>query len=164
MQMYFEITDAKSVARIDEALKPINAFDEKLHSLQKKYGADKPYVFNSLDRGLEFSYLWFEQYPFHLDTEKEFKVSSEKYKTGYELRPRKSNKKFYSEFMEDMTGVDYNSLKIALFGESKGRMSISYLKKGNAYYIESSLDIVLEYRELTGSEYKLLIESQEQVG
>ena len=54
MQMYFEITDAESVAKLDKALEPINTFDSKLHALQKKYGADTPYVFNSLDRGIEF--------------------------------------------------------------------------------------------------------------
>lgn len=162
MQMYFEITDADSVAKIDAAMKPIHDFDEKLHALQKKYGADKSYVFNSLDRGLEFSYLWFEKYPTHLDTKKEFKVSSEKYKTGYELRPRKSNKKFYSEFMNGLTDVTYSSLKVVLFADEKCRPSISYTKKGDVYYIDSTKDIVLAYRELTASEYKTLTEAQEQ--
>lgn len=156
MQMYFEITDAKSVAKIDEALRPIHTFDSKLHALQKKYGADKPYVFNSLDRGLEFSCFWFENYPLHLDTEKEFKVSSEKYKTGWEVRPRKSNKKFCSEFMEGLEGVNYKALKIALFENEKCRPSISYTKKDNAYYIDSTMDIVLAYKELTASQYKSL--------
>lgn len=162
MQMYFEITDAESVAKIDAALKPIHDFDEKLYALQKQYAADKPYVFNSLDRGLEFSFLWFKSYPLHLDTEKEFKVSSEKYKTGYELRPRKSNKKFYTEFMSGLTGVNYKNLKITLFGDEKCRPSISYMKKDDVYYIDSTMDIVLAYRELTASEYKLLTEAQEQ--
>lgn len=158
MKMYFEISSAKCVAKIDQALKPIYAFDEKLHALQKKYGADKPYVFNSLERGLEFSYLWFESYPLHLNTKDEFKVSSEKYKTGYELRPRKSNKKFYSEFMQDMQNVDYSELKSVLFGGNKHRLSISYLKKGDVYYIESDTDILLSYRELTGTQYKKAVE------
>lgn len=162
MQMYFEITDAESAAKIDAAMKPIHDFDEKLHALQKQYAADKPYVFNSLDRGLEFSYLWFENYPFHLDTENEFKVSSDKYKTGYVLRPRKSNKKFYNEFMNGLTGVNYNNLKAVLFADEKCRPSISYIKKGDVYYIDSTMDIVLAYRELTASEYKLLTEAQEQ--
>lgn len=157
MQMYFEITDAESVAKIDEVLKPIHTFDSKLHALQKKYGADKPYVFNSLDRGLEFGYFWFEKYPLHLDIEKEFKVSSEKYKTGWEVRPRKSNKKFYSEFMEGLEGVSYKALKIALFDNEKSRPSISYTKIDNAYYIDSTMDIVLAYKELTASQYKSLI-------
>ena len=156
MQMYFEITDAESVVKLDEALKPIHTFDSKLHTLQKKYGADKPYVFNSLDRGLEFSYFWFEKYPLHLDTEKEFKVSSEKYKTGYELRPRKSNKKFYSEFMEGLEGVNYSKLKEVLFNTEKRRTSISYMKKDNAYYIDSTVNIVLPHKELTASQYKSL--------
>ena len=156
MQMYFEITDAKSVAKIDEALNPIHTFDSKLHALRKKYGADKPYVFNSLDRGLEFGYFWFENYPMHLDCEKEFKVSSEKYKTGWEVRPRKSNKKFYSEFMEGFDGVNYDALKVALFGKNKCRPSISYMKKDDAYYVDSTMDIVLAYKELTASQYKSL--------
>ena len=162
MQMYFEITDAESVAKINAAMKPIHDFDEKLHALQKKYVADKPYVFNSLDHGLEFSYLWFEAYPLHLNTEREFKVSIEKYKTGYELRPRKSNKKFYSEFMSGLTGVSYNNLKAVLFGDEECRPSLSYMKKGNVYYIDSTMDIALAYRELTASEYKDLTEAQEQ--
>ena len=162
MQMYFEITDAESVAKIDAAMKPIHEFDEKLNALQKQYDADKPYVFNSLDRGLEFSCLWFENYPLHLDTEKEFKVTSEKYKTGYELRPRKSNKKFYTEFMSGLTGVNYKNLKAALFGNEKCRPSIACMKKGDVYYIDSTMDIVLAYRELTASEYKVLTEAQGQ--
>ncbi|QCS11844.1 hypothetical protein E3H47_04620 [Acinetobacter radioresistens] len=161
MQMYFEISDAESVAKIDEALLPIHAFDSKLHALQEKYGADKPYVFNSLDRGLEFSFFWFEQYPVHLDTEKEFKVSTEKYQTGYELRPRKSNKKFYSEFMKDLERVNYKALKIALFNNEKCRPSISYLKKDGIYYIDSTMDIVLAYKELTASQYKSLTSFEE---
>lgn len=162
MQMYFEITDAESVAKLDEALKPINTFDSKLHALQKKYGADTPYVFNSLDRGLEFGYFWFEKYPLHLDTEKEFKVSSEKYKTGYELRPRKSNKKFYSEFMEGLEGVNYNDLKAVLFNNQKCRPSISYTKKDNAYYIDSTVSIVLPHKELTASQYNNLISVEDE--
>ncbi|MEG0132180.1 MAG: hypothetical protein RR677_11995 [Acinetobacter sp.] len=161
MQMYFEVTDAESVAKLDEALEPINTFDSKLHALQKKYGADKPYVFNSLDRGLEFSYFWFESYPLHLDTEKEFKVSSEKYKTGWEIRPRKSNKKFYSEFMEGLEGVNYNGLKVVLFNNKKCRPSISYTKRDDAYYIDSTMDIVLAYKELTASQYKSLTSIKE---
>ena len=145
MQMYFEITDAESVAKIDAAMKPIHDFDEKLHALQKKYVADKP-----------------EAYPLHLNTEREFKVSIEKYKTGYELRPRKSNKKFYSEFMSGLTGVSYNNLKAVLFGDEKCRPSLSYTKKGSVYYIDSTMDIALAYRELTASEYKDLTEAQEQ--
>ena len=160
MQMYFEITNAESVAKLDEALKPINTFDSKLHALQKKYGADTPYVFNSLDRGLEFSCFWFEKYPLHLDTEKEFKVSSEKYKTGWEIRPRKSNKKFYSEFMEGLEGVNYNGLKAILFNNEKCRPSISYTKRGNAYYIDSTVSIVLPHKELTASQYKSLISEE----
>ncbi|MBB4836884.1 hypothetical protein [Acinetobacter schindleri] len=162
MQMYFEITDAKSVAKLDKALEPINTFDSKLHALQKKYGADTPYVFNSLDRGLEFGYFWFEKYPLHLDTEKEFKVSSEKYKTGYELRPRKSNRKFYSEFMEGLEGVNYNSLKAVLFNNEKCRPSISYTKKDNAYYIDSTVSIVLPHKELTASQYNNLISVEDE--
>lgn len=159
MQMYFEVTDKESVAKLDLALKPICDFDEKLHALQKKYSANKPYVFNSLDRGLEFSCFWFENYPLHLDTEKEFKVSSEKYKTGWEVRPRKGNKRFYSEFMKGLEGANYTALKIALFDNEKCRPSISYIKKDNAYYIDSTMDIVLGYRELTASQY---IESTKQ--
>lgn len=161
MQMYFEITDAESVAKIDEALKPIHAFDSKLHALQKKYGADKPYVFNSYLHGLEFSCFWFESYPLHLDTEKEFKVSSEKYKKGWEIRPRKSNKKFYAEFMGDLEGVNYTALRIALFDNEKCRPSIFYTKKDDAYYIDSTMDIVLAYKELTASQYKSLTSVEE---
>lgn len=155
MIKYFEISDKDSINKINEALKPINDFDEKLHKLQKKYKADKPYVFNSIDRGLDFSYLYFEKYPIHLDCEKEFKISSEKYRTGWEVRPRKSNKKFYAEFMKDMENVDYKQLQQVLFGEIlKGRIKIEYTYRDDKWYILSSRDIVLGYKELTGTEYQ----------
>lgn len=155
MQMYFEISDKESVNKIDAALKPINDFDKKLHELQKKYKADKPYVFNSIDRGLEFSYFYFEKYPMHLDCEKQFKVSSEKYKVGWEVRPRKSNKKFYAEFMKNMENVNYKQLQTVLFGEiPKGRLSMEYTYRNDKWYIASSHDLVLGYKELTASQYK----------
>lgn len=162
MQIYYEITDPISVAKIDEALKPIHNFDEKLHALKKLYGADNTYVFNSLDRGLEFSYLWFEKYPLHLDTEKQFKISTEKHKTGYEVRPRKGNKKFYAEFMSDMENVNYSELMATLFNNHRCRPNITYVKKDNAYYIESDINIVLNHRELTASQYKALTGDKEQ--
>lgn len=155
MIKYFEISDEESINKINSALNPINNFDEKLHALKKKYKADGTYVFNSLDRGLEFSCLFFEKYPIHLDCKKEFKVSSEKYRTSYELRPRKSNKKFYSEFMRHMDGVDYKQLQAVLFGEvPRGRLSMEYTYRNDKWYISSSRDIVLDYRELTGTEYQ----------
>ena len=155
MIKYFEVSDKDSINKINEALKPINNFDEKLHKLQKKYKADKPYVFNSIDRGLDFSYLYFEKYPMHLDTKKEFKISSEKYKTGWEVRPRKSNKKFYAEFMQGMENVDYKELQQVLFGEiPKGRLKIEYTYRDEKWYLASSHDIVLGYKELTGTEYQ----------
>lgn len=162
MQMYFEISDAESIAKIDAALNPILNFDEKLLALKNKYKADQTFVFNSIDRGLEFSYLWFKDYPLHIDTLNEFKVSSEKYKTGYGLRPRKSNKKFYSEFMKDLEDVDYSALKLALFGDIKCRPSISYSKRNGLYYIDSTLDLVVGYKELTASQYIELIEEKEE--
>lgn len=155
-QMYFKITDSRSIAKLDEALKPIQVFDEKLHALQKQYAADTPFVFNSLDRGLEFSYLWFEEFPHHLDTQNEFKVSTEKNKSGYELRPRKSNKKFYAEFMADLENVNYNAFKLALFGTERIRPSIEYLKKDQVYFISSTANIVLPCKELTASQYNAL--------
>lgn len=160
MQMYFEIKDVESVAKIDNAIDKISRFDEKLYSLQKKYGSDKTYVFNSIDFGIEFSCLWFEEYPRHLDTKNNFKISCEKHKKGWEVRPRKANKKFYSEFMSDLVGADYSDLKLVLFGEKDCRPNISYLKKDDAYYIDSTIEIVVPCRELIASEYKKLTEKQ----
>jgi len=155
--MYFEVSNPDCVAKIDAALEKIKAFDEKLYSLEKKYGANTSYVFNSIDRGLEFSYLWFENYPLHLDLEKCFKIAQVKYKTGYEIRPRKSNKEFYNDFMGNMVGVNYDQLKSVLFGKEKCRPSMSYVKINDCYYIESDHDLFVAYRELTASEYKKLI-------
>lgn len=156
-QMYFEIKDAESVAKIDEALKPIQVFDEKLYLLQKKYGADTPFVFNSIDRGLEFCCFLFKELPLHLDTKNEFKLSFNKNESGYELRPRKSNKKFYAEFIKDLENVNYEALKLALFGNTQIRPSITYLKKDQVYILTSCSNIVLPHKELTATQYKNLI-------
>lgn len=152
-QMYFKISDSGSVAQLDNALKPIHAFDEKLYALQQQYRADTPFVFNSLDRGLDFSCLWFKEFPHHLDTKTEFKVSPNKEKTGYDVRPRKSNKKFYSEFIKDLENVHYEALKLALFGNTDGRSGIEYLKKDQEYFVSSSANIILPNIELTFTEY-----------
>jgi hypothetical protein len=152
-QMYFEISDKESVAKLDEALKPLQAFDEKLYALQKKYKVDTPFVFHSLDRGMDFSCLWFKDFPTHLDTKNEFKISSEKGKEGFEARPRKANKKFYAEFYQGLENATYTAFKLALFGDSNVRPSIEYLKKDQSYFISSSRDIVLPNTELTASQY-----------
>ena len=157
IQMYFEITDKDAVSKIDDALKPINTFDEKLLAVQKKYGADAPFVFNSIEGGLSFSCLWFKQYPEHLDTKSEFKVSKGKNNEGYELRPRKSNKDFYSEFSKDLEDASYKPLMLALFGDEKESHCLLYSKKENAYFISSTANILLPYRELTATEYRSFV-------
>ena len=159
MQSYFEINKKQIVELIDEALMPINDFDLKLSQLKLKYKSDKEHVFNSLDRGLEFSNLWFEKYPMHLDCEKDFKITSEKWKDGWEIRPRKGNKKFYAEFMKNMENINYNELKQVLFGGViKARFSMEYTKVGDKYYIACGEMIVLPHKELTASQYKKAIE------
>lgn len=157
IQMYFEITDPTAVADLDEALKPVNTFDEKLQTLQEKYGADKSYVFNSISRGLEFSSLWFKEFPKHLDTEKDFKVCTDKNKSGYEIRPRKTNKKFYDEFMQGLNDVDYGPLTQVLFGRTLMRQSMEYTRLDQAYYVMTHQKIVLAHKEITASEYRQAI-------
>lgn len=156
--MYFEISDSEAVAKLDKALKPAELFDEKLYTLQVKYKVDTPYVFNSLDRGLEFSCFWFKEYPLHLDTEKEFKISTEKHKPGYEIRPRLSNKKFCAEFFKDMQNVTYDELKMILYGDKHIRPTIEFLKVGDAYYLASNANILLPNKELTASQYTAALE------
>lgn len=157
IQMYFEISDQESTSKIDEALQPITTFDQKLYVLQQKYGADNPLVFNSLEGGLSFSCLWFKEYPEHLDTKNEFKVSKGKNNEGYEVRPRKSNKDFYAEFSKDLEDAYYNALMLVLFGDENTSHSITYTKKNESYFISSSKSIVLPNRELTATEYSSLI-------
>lgn len=159
MKFYFEISTKRAVELIDDALIKINTFDEKLLQLKNKYKSDKEHVFNSLDRGLEFSNLWFKNYPMHLDCEKEFKITSEKWKDGWEIRPRKGNKKFYAEFIKGMEGVNYNDLKEALFGGViKARFSLEYTKVNDKYFISCSEMILLPHKEITASQYKKSIE------
>lgn len=155
--MYFEVSDQESISKIDEALKPINIFDQKLLVVQKKYGADNPLVFNSLEGGLSFSCLWFKEYPDHLDTKNEFKVSKGRNNEGYEVRPRKSNKDFYTEFAKDLEDVDYKCLLLTLFGDEEPKQSIQYTKKESSYIISSPISILLPCRELTATEYKSAI-------
>lgn len=158
IKKYFIVSDSNIVACIDYALMKVNKFDEKLHSLQKKYKADKPMVFNSIDRGLEFSNLWFKDYPIHLDTKNEFKISTEKHKQGYEARPRKTNKKFYDKFMEDMIGVDYKQLVKVLFGtDTSIRLELEFTVIDHKYIISCSKDLNVKCQEITGSEYQELI-------
>lgn len=151
---YYEVSQRSSVNAIDNALECIDRFDEKLEYLQKKYKCDSPYVFNSFARGLEFSNLWFKDYPFHLDTKNEFKISSGKYKHGYEARPRKANKNFYKDFMSGMNDANYKKLCLVLFGhDNQKNTNIEFKKVDDKYYISTKYDLVLGYREITATEY-----------
>lgn len=151
---YFKISESEAVAKLDQTLKPTEIFDEKLYVLQKKYNVDTPYVFNSLDRGLDFGYFWYKEYPEHLDLEKEFKISTEKNKPGFEVRPRKSNKKFCAEFFQDLEGVTYEDFKLALYGNTKIRPNIVFLKVGDSYYLSSNANIILPHKELTATQFE----------
>lgn len=161
MNYYFEISDKDAVIAIDNALLPINSFDKKLRELKEKYKSDKEMIFNSYDRGLSFSCLAFSDYPWHLDTRNEFKVSAVRHVTCYqwEARPRKANKKFYKEFMEDLDDCLYVNFKQVLYGPIgyNSRRSIEYTKIDNFYYISSSLPIILPHRELTATQYSLCV-------
>lgn len=162
MQMYFEISDKDSVEKIKSTLEGQERFYKKLDELEKRYSAETSLIFHTLQRGLSFSCLWFKQEDKdNIDTSL-FKVTySVRNKStgeyGHEARPRKSNKKFYAEFMTGIEDVTYLELCKVLFDVDRipfGGLGIEFKKSNDKYYFSINRDIVLPYREITATEYK----------
>lgn len=153
-QMYFEIVDRESIAKLDEALKPVNAFEARLNELVEKYQADDSYVYSSLDGGHSFGFLWYQSYPSHLNLESEFKISLKGVETGFSIEPRKSNKEFYAEFYKGLQDLEFTSLKDSLFGDSSIRTNFSYMRLIDRYLIKSFQKIILGCHALTASQYE----------
>lgn len=99
MQKYYEISDKKSVEAIKESLEPHKAFYEKLDVLEGEYKAETSLIFHSLQTGLRFSCLWFKlEDKEKIDTslfKVTYSVRNKSGEYGHEVRPRKSNKKFW---------------------------------------------------------------------
>lgn len=163
MQKYYEISDAESVNKIDAALSPSNKFDEKLHLVGEQFGADGYGVHNTLSNGKRFHYIWF------FDESKIdktlFKISKGSPMNGkpiFEARPRKTNKQFYSEFMENLHDVDYSELTKTLFGKViRYGADLGFKKSGDKYFVSSDFDVALPHVELTASQYQSAMETVE---
>ena len=161
MQMYFEVLDKESVNKIKEALKPQKDFYEKLDSLEKKYEAETSLIFHSLQTGLRFSALWFKQEDKEKIDTSLFKITySVRNKStgeyGHEARPRKTNKKFYKDFMDGINDVNYAELCKVLFNVDRipfGGLGIEWKERGDKFYFSINRDIVLAYKELTATQY-----------
>lgn len=161
MQMYFEVSDKGSINKIKDALKPQKDFYEKLDSLEKKYEAETSLIFHSLQTGLRFSALWFKQEDREKIDASLFKITySVRSKTtgeyGHEARPRKTNKKFYADFMDGINDVSYLELCKVLFNVERipfGGLSIEFKERDDKYYFSINRDVVLPYKELTASQY-----------
>lgn len=162
MQMYFEVSESSAVEKINDALKAQKLFYDRLNNLEKKYGAETSLIFHSLQTGLRFSALWFNQDDKDKIDESLFKVKyNERNKSngdyGHEARPRKANKKFYREFMDGINDVSYLDLCKLLFNVDRipfGGLGIEYKHVNGKYYFSINRDIVLPYREITATEYK----------
>lgn len=161
MQMYFEVSEKDVVDKIKECLKPRKDFYAKLDVLEKKYGAETSLIFHSLQTGLRFSALWFKQEDKEKIDTSLFKVTySVRNKStgeyGHEVRPRKTNKKFYSEFMTGINDVSYLELCKLLFNVDRipfGGLGIEFKEVDDKYYFSINRDIALPYRELTATQY-----------
>lgn len=161
MQMYFEVSDKESVNKIKKALKPQSDFYEKLDSLEKKYEAETSLIFHSLQTGLRFSALWFKQEDKEKIDTSLFKITySVRNKTtgeyGHEARPRKTKKKFYTEFMHGINDVSYLELCNILFNVERipfGGLGIEFKERDDKFYFSANRDIVLPYKELTATQY-----------
>lgn len=160
MQMYFEVSDKEAVDKIEQSLAGQYNFHEALSKLEKKYGAETSLIFHTLSCGLSFSCLWFKQEDKDKIDTNLFKVTySVRNKStgeyGHEVRPRKTNKKFYAEFMKGIEDFSYSEFTKLLFGEViKYGLEIEFKKREDKYYFATNRDIVLGYREITATEYK----------
>lgn len=162
MQMYFEVSNKESVDKIKQSLLGQSIFYESLDKLEKKYGAETSLIFHSLQTGLRFSCLWFKQEDKDKIDTSLFKVvysvrnkSTGEY--GHEARPRKTNKKFYAEFMQGIEDFSYLELCKVLFNVDRipfGGLGIEFKQRDDKYYFSINRDIVLDYREITATEYK----------
>lgn len=163
MQKYYEISDTESVNKIDAALSASDKFDEKLHLVGEQFNADGYGVHNTLSNGKIFHHIWF------FDESKIdkalFKISKGKPMDGkpiFEARPRKTNKKFYSEFMNDLNHLNYSDLTTTLFGEViRYGADLAFKKKDDKYFVSANFDIVLPHIELTASQYQSAMEKTE---
>lgn len=162
MQMYFEVSDKEAVDKIKQSLAGQYNFHEALSKLEKKYGAETSLIFHTLSCGLSFSCLWFKQEDKDKIDTNLFKVTySVRNKStgeyGHEVRPRKTNKKFYAEFMKGIEDFSYLELCKAIFNVDRipfGSLEIEFKKREDKYYFATNRDIVLGYREITATEYK----------
>ena len=162
MQMYFEVSDKNSVDKIKQALLGQSEFYKNLDAREKKYGAETSLIFHTLQRGLSFSCLWFKQEDKDKIDNTLFKItpnvrnkSTGEY--GHEARPRKTNKKFYAEFMDGIEDFSYLGLCKVLFDIDRipyGSLGIEFKERDDKYYFSINRDIVLGYREITATEYK----------
>ncbi|MEG8266473.1 hypothetical protein MKR65_05520 [Acinetobacter baumannii] len=163
MQKYYEISDAAAVEKIETSLLLSNKFDEKLYLVGDQYGADGYGVHNTLSNGKLFHHLWFFD---ETKIDKTlFKISKGKAMEGkpiFEARPRKTNKAFYTEFMNDLQHVDYADFTKTLFGQIvRYGADLSFIKRDDKYFISANYDIVLPHTELTASQYQSAMEKLE---
>ena len=80
----------------------------------------------------------------------------------FEARPRKTNKAFYTEFMNDLQHVDYADFTKTLFGQIvRYGADLSFIKRDDKYFISANYDIVLPHTELTASQYQSAMEKLE---
>lgn len=161
MQKYFKIIDSDSISKIKDCLSGRESFYSHLNDLEKKYGADTSLIFHSFTGGLSFSCLWFKQEDKEKIDTSLFKVSynvRNKYGDyGHEVRPRKSNKKFYNEFMSGLNEFTYNEFSKVVFGMNRApNIGIEMSDKGDFWLLSTSIDIILPHEELTATQYLAL--------
>lgn len=162
MQKYFKISDFDSIVSIKKSLENRDLFFQNLDELEKNHGAETSLIFHSFTGGLSFSCLWFKQ-------EDKEKIDTSLFKVlynvrnkfgdyGHEARPRKSNKKFYREFMSGLKEFTYDEFSKLCFGlNSAPNIGIEMSDKGDFWLLSTSIDLILPHEELTATQYLSLI-------
>ena len=150
---YYRIDNPELLVKIDAFFKQVHDFNERMKILCNMYGVENYRSFNSILGGIEFCVLLADANQ-QVDKTK-FKVS--KPKNGFkEIRPRKANKEFYTEFKnlvpESINYKDLTDLIVKSWGN--GMPSLGYRHRaGEFFYFTFKGVPVDEAVEVVVSEY-----------
>ena len=144
-----------------ELLAPIQAFTAKrsellgrFSELRKKYNAEYVQYAESAHDGIVFRGLRFK-HPADFDhTLFKYKLFRVADGSDYVCTPRKTNKKFYAEFMQGIEDFDTRPLSQLLFGADHVEFGFNY-KNPDAFYFYSEFGRpTCECIEITATEYE----------
>lgn len=146
---HFKISDTSVVESIKNSLAALEAFDKRAAYLCACHSADGILTFTSLDNGKRFSALYF-------DNVSEIDINLFKVAKGvggrFKARPRKSNKKFYKDFMTGLDDVDLKPFANLLFGTFWG-IDVVYKWVDDVFYVATDSNLIIPAVEITKDEY-----------